>query len=139
MSDESGYTLTRNPATGQVIGRFPELDAAQVRAAIQRARAAQPAWTAHPLAERRANMAALRRVILANIDELAQVISDCVGKTRLEALATEIMPSLTGGHWYERHARRSLKPHRLPMGSLLFFNKRSTVYRLPWGVVGIIA
>lgn len=139
LKHEPGFTLTRNPATGEVIGRFPELDADAVRAAIQRARAVQPAWAARSLAERRAAMAALRLVILAHTDELAQTISDCVGKTRLEALATEIMPSLTGSRWYERQARQSLKPHRLSMGSLLFFNKRSTVYRLPWGVVGIIS
>ena len=136
---EPGYTLTRNPATGAIIGRSRELDAGEVRSAIRHARDAQPAWAARPLAERRALMAGLRRALLAHTDELAQLISDCVGKTRLEALATEIMPSLTGGRWYERQASRSLKPHRLPMGSLLSFNKRSTVYRLPWGVVGIIA
>ncbi|HEV2112018.1 MAG TPA: aldehyde dehydrogenase family protein, partial [Gammaproteobacteria bacterium] len=41
--------------------------------------------------------------------------------------------------WYERHARAHLKPRRLAMGSVLFFNKRSTVHRLPHGVVGIIS
>ena len=136
---EPGYTLIRNPATGAIIGKSRELDAEEVRDAIRRARTAQPAWAALPLAHRRACVAGLRRTLLTHTDELAKIISDCVGKTRLEALATEVMPSLTGGNWYERNARRALKPHRLPMGSLLFFNKRSTVYRLPWGVVGIIA
>ena len=136
---ESGYTLTRNPATGAVISRSRELGAEEVRDAIRRARAAQAGWAARPLAERRALIARLRGVLFENTDALAQVISDCVGKTRVEALATEIMPSLNGSRWYERNARRALAPQRLSMGSLLFFNKRSTVYKLPWGVVGIIA
>ncbi len=132
-------TLTRNPATGAIIARTPELDAAAVRADLQRARAAQPAWAATPLKERRRRMLALRSALLERSDALAQTISDCVGKTRLEAYATEIMPSLTGATWYARHVRAHLAPKRLAMGSLLFFNKRSTVYRLPHGVVGIIS
>jgi acyl-CoA reductase-like NAD-dependent aldehyde dehydrogenase len=139
LQSEPGYTLTRNPATGAVIARSRELGAEEVRDAIRRARAAQAGWAARPLAERRALIAKLRRTMFENADALTQIISDCVGKTRLEALATEIMPSLTGSRWYERNVGRALKPQRLSMGSLLFFNKRSTVYRLPWGVVGIIA
>ncbi len=136
---EPVYTLTRDPISGEVLARTRELDAAEVRAAIARARATQPAWAALPLAKRRRYIAALRAALLADMDEGAHVISRCVGKPRLEALATEIMPSVTGSRWYERHARRHLQPRRLAMGSLLFFNKRSTVHRLPWGVVGIIA
>jgi len=136
---ETGVTVTRNPATGEVIARTPELTAGEVRTAIARARAAQPAWAARALRERQHYIAMLRRVLLEHTDEVAAVISACVGKTRVEALATEIMPSLTGSRWYERHAATHLKPRRLGMGSLLFFNKRSTVHRLPWGVVGVIS
>src|SRR5690348_8016706 len=94
---ETGITVTRNPATGEVIARTPELSADEVRAAIARARAAQPAWTARPLSERRRHIVTLRRVLLEHTDEVATVISACVGKTRVEALATEIMPSLKIG------------------------------------------
>lgn len=136
---DAGYTVTRNPVTGEVIARTRELTADEVRSAIAGARAVQPAWAARSLAERRRHVAMLRRCLLDHVDEMAALISACVGKTRVEALATEIMPSLTGSHWYERHAPNHLKPRRLGMGSILFFNKRSTVYRLPWGVVGIIS
>src|SRR5690348_12895814 len=100
---EVRITVTRNPATGEVIARTPELSADDVRGAIARARAAQPAWAARPLAERRRRIAALRRALLEHTDDMAAAISACVGKTRVEALATEIMPSLTGSRWYERH------------------------------------
>ena len=136
---EPVYTLTRDPITGEVIARTRELGADEVRAAISRARDVQATWAALPLARRRRHIAALRAAMVAGMDEGAGIISRCVGKPRLEALATEIMPSLTGNRWYERHARHHLQARRLSMGSLLFFNKRSTVHRLPWGVVGIIA
>lgn len=136
---EPGYTLTRNPATGEVIARSREMSADEIRAAIRRARVAQPAWAALPLEQRRRHMTRMRDVLLAETDGVAKLISDCVGKTRLEALSTEIMPTLSGSSWYGRRAGAELAPRRLPMGSILFFNKRSTIYRLPFGVVGIIA
>jgi len=140
IADAPGnVTVTRNPATGEIIAETPELSAEQGRTVIQRARAAQPAWAARPLAERATHIARLRRLLIGHSDELAQLIADCVGKTRLEALATEILPSVGGSRWYQKHARRALKPERLRSGSLLFANKRSTLYRVPWGVVGIIA
>jgi acyl-CoA reductase-like NAD-dependent aldehyde dehydrogenase len=139
LQDEAGFTVTRNPVTGEVLARVPLLSAEDLRAIIRRAREAQPAWAARPLAERRRYMAAMRRVLLERTDELAQCIADCVGKPRVDALATEVMTALLGAKWYEGHARNCLKPRRLPVGSLLFFNKRSTVHRLPLGVVGIIA
>lgn len=132
-------TVTRNPATGDIIAQTPELTPEQVRDAIRLAREAQPDWAATPLAERGRIIARLRHLLIRHSDELARLISDCVGKTRIEALATEIMPSVGGSRWYQKHAHRALKPEHLRAGSLLFLNKRSTVYRVPWGVVGIIA
>ena len=136
---EPGYTLTRNPATGEIIARTRELGADEVREAIRRARAAQPGWAALTLKQRRRHIASLRAALLASMDATALVISRCVGKPQVEALATEIMPTITGSRWYERHAKAHLKPQRLAAGSVLFFNKRSTVHRLPHGVVGIIS
>ena len=136
---QAAVTITRNPATGEELARTPELSAEEVRAAIRRAREAQRGWAALPLKGRRRYIIALRSALASSMDETALVISRCVGKPPIEALATEVMPSLGGNRWYERHARAELGPRRLPRGSLLFFNKRSTVYRMPHGVVGIIS
>ena len=135
----SGYTLTRNPANGEVIARTRELPAGEVREAIRHARAVQPAWAALPLKRRARHIAAMRTALLDSMDDISSLISRCVGKTPLEAMATEVMPTLVGSRWYERHARAELKPRRLATGSLLFFNKKSTVHRLPQGVVGVIS
>ncbi|HKT32100.1 MAG TPA: aldehyde dehydrogenase family protein [Gammaproteobacteria bacterium] len=137
-SAASGVTL-HAPASGAFLGHFPWQSAADVRAALRTAHALQPEWAAITLSERRACIAGFRQALLQQIDEVAHLIADCVGKTRVDALATEIMPALTGSRWYERHAHGYLRPRRLKNGSLLYFNKRSTLYRVPWGVVGIIA
>ncbi|HSN16880.1 MAG TPA: aldehyde dehydrogenase family protein [Gammaproteobacteria bacterium] len=139
MAAESKITLTRDPSTGEIIARTPELDAPAVRAAIRRARAAQPGWAALPLKERRRYMAAMRAALVEYLDNPALVITACVGKPWVEALATEVMPTVIGSRWYERNAAKHLRPRRLPLGSVLFFNKRSVVHRLPYGVVGIIS
>ncbi len=49
-----------NPATGEQIAELPADDAASVAAKAARARAAQPAWAARPLAERKAAIVAFR-------------------------------------------------------------------------------
>ncbi|MCG8432690.1 MAG: aldehyde dehydrogenase family protein, partial [Gammaproteobacteria bacterium] len=138
-TQETSLTTVLNPSTGEVIGRYPELTNAELSAVIGRARAAQPAWNALPLSVRRKHIHGMRAWLVEHADDVAQTISACVGKTRLEALATEVMPSVLGSSWYSAHARRQLKPRRLSAGSVLFINKRSTVYRKPFGVVGIIA
>jgi succinate-semialdehyde dehydrogenase/glutarate-semialdehyde dehydrogenase len=129
----------RNPATGEVLGRFPFLDGAALRAAIAAARAAQPAWAALPLARRRAYADDARQWLLEHADRASEAISACVGKTRLEAFATEVMPSVGGLAWYGAHARGELAPRSLASGSWLLAYKRARVERVPWGVVGIIA
>jgi len=139
MDGEPQITITRDPTTGEVIARTPELDAPAVREAIRRARAAQPGWAALSLGERRRYVAAMRHMLVQYVDNPALAISACVGKPAVEALATEVMPTVIGSRWYERQAARYLKPRRLPAGSVLFLNKRSTVYRIPYGVVGIIS
>ncbi|MGH8311984.1 MAG: aldehyde dehydrogenase family protein [Gammaproteobacteria bacterium] len=137
-SAASGVTL-RAPASGAFLGHYPWQSAEAVRAALRTAHTLQPQWAATTLSERQTCIASFRQVLLQQTDEVAQLIADCVGKTRVEALATEIMPTVTGSRWYERQAHRYLRPRRLKNGSLLYFSKRSTVYRVPWGVVGIIA
>ena len=129
----------RNPATGAVIGEYPFLDADALRARIIGARAAQPAWAALPLARRRAYVDDARQWLLEHGARAAATITACVGKTQLEAYATEVMPGVGGMAWYARHARGALAPRALPSGSLLLAYKRSTLQRVPWGVVGIIA
>lgn len=133
-----GVTL-HAPASGQFLGHYPWQSVDEVRAALHRAHAAQPNWAATPLVERQQCISRLRQILLYQTDEVARLIAECVGKTRVEAIATEIMPTIAGSHWYQRQARKYLRPRHLINGSLLYFSKRSTLYRVPWGVVGVIS
>jgi acyl-CoA reductase-like NAD-dependent aldehyde dehydrogenase len=69
-----------NPATGERIADVPADDAASVIAKTARARAAQPAWAARPLAERQACIRRFRAALESGVDELAATLTAEVGK-----------------------------------------------------------
>lgn len=134
-----GKTVCVNPATGDIVGHSQMNTPEEAREAIRRARAAQPAWAARPLAERGRHIAHIRDYLVDNADTVSDTISKSVGKTPVEALATEVLTSALATDYYLKNARRFLKPRKLRGGSLLFLNKRSRIFRMPFGVIGIIA
>ena len=70
-----------NPATEEVIARIPDSDAGDVDGAVVAARAAFPAWSRTPAAERSRLLLALADLIEKNLDELARLESIDNGKT----------------------------------------------------------
>ncbi|HET6174475.1 MAG TPA: aldehyde dehydrogenase family protein [Gaiellales bacterium] len=68
----SGETIeAHNPATGELIGRFPRCGAADVAAAVEAARAAFPAWRATPATRRAALLLELVEALGRRQEELA--------------------------------------------------------------------
>lgn len=70
-----------NPATGEVHAQVPLANADEVRAAIQAAEAAFPAWEATAPAKRAAVMFKYRELLYAHADEIAELVSREHGKT----------------------------------------------------------
>ncbi len=128
-----------NPATGARLGDSPMDTPERARQAIHDARQAQLSWAALSFKQRTEYMMRIRDYILDNIDHIAEVVSRDVGKTRTEALTTEIMPTVIAITYYCRKGKKFLASRRLSGSSLLFFNKYSRLHRLPFGVIGIIA
>jgi acyl-CoA reductase-like NAD-dependent aldehyde dehydrogenase len=69
-----------NPATGTVLAELPADDAASVGEKARRARAAQPAWAARPLAGRKATIVRFREQLVAELETLAKTLTSEVGK-----------------------------------------------------------
>ncbi len=69
-----------NPATGALITTLPADDAASVAVKAAAARAAQPAWAATPLSERKACITRFRAAIVAQLDSLAATMTSETGK-----------------------------------------------------------
>lgn len=132
-------TVCINPATGEEIGRSRLDTVEDVRAAVARLRAAQPAWAATPLRQRAAMIRRVRTLLVDRADELATLISRNNGKTRVDAMVTEVIASAMAASYYARRARRVLRDRWLLPANIVLANKRSKIRRVPYGVVGIIA
>lgn len=132
-------TICTDPATGEVIGRVPVVGPDQVRDAIARAREAQASWAETPVKQRVRAMRRVRDHIVSHADELARTISRDNGKTRQDAMTTEVAAAAMSLSYYARKAGRFLRERGLPTGNPLLVYKRSRLRRVPFGVIGIIS
>jgi succinate-semialdehyde dehydrogenase / glutarate-semialdehyde dehydrogenase len=125
-----------DPATGELVGRFPVHDEAAVRAAVERAGPAAAWWDGLGFAGRRARMAAWRGFIAAHLQELAELMHREGGKPVDDALI-ELGAQLEHLDWAPRHAKRVLGRRSVRTG-LMLANHAATVEYQPYGVVGVI-
>ncbi|MYT72862.1 MULTISPECIES: aldehyde dehydrogenase family protein [unclassified Streptomyces] len=126
----SGETIAVvNPADESVIGHVPAGTAEDVDAAVRAARAAFPAWAATPPADRAARIAALRDVLVARKDEVAETVTAELGAPlQFSQTVHAGVPILVSGSYAELAASH---PFEEKVGN-------STVYSEPVGVVGAI-
>ncbi|MFI7010953.1 aldehyde dehydrogenase family protein [Streptomyces sp. NPDC050145] len=126
----SGETIAVvNPADEQVIGQVPAGTAQDVDTAVRAARAALPGWAATPPAERAARIAALRDVLVARKDEIAETVTAELGAPLAFSQAVHAgVPILVAGSYAELAATYAFEEK---IGN-------STVYAEPIGVVGAI-
>ena len=86
VSGNSGRTAEAfNPATGEVDAIVPLASKSEVETAIASAEAAFPAWSATPAAKRAQVLFKFRDLLIANMDEVAELISRQHGKTLPDA------------------------------------------------------
>ncbi len=108
----------------------------EVRAAVARARAAQPAWSARSIAERCAVLLEVRESILSHGREIVALVAKESGKPQHEGLLHEVMAPLELITYFCENAERVLAPAPIPMH--LTKHRASYLHYVPRGVVGII-
>ncbi|HRE91958.1 MAG TPA: aldehyde dehydrogenase family protein, partial [Myxococcota bacterium] len=81
----------KNPNTGELVGTVADLGAADVEAAIARARTASHRWGAMSHAQRRKDLGAFRRALAANAETLADLIHRETGKPKVDAMAEVLL------------------------------------------------
>lgn len=128
--------VAHNATTGQVIGELPFADEAAVRAAVARARAAQPTWAALSFKQRGEYLIRFRDQLLEHSDSIAQLISQEVGKPQIEAMS-EIMAGLDTINYYVKNAEKLLADESVPLH--LLKHRKSYLHYVPLGVIGIIS
>jgi succinate-semialdehyde dehydrogenase/glutarate-semialdehyde dehydrogenase len=131
--------ISRNPSTGEELGRVPLTTPEEVQAAVSRARAAQPAWTSVAFKERGRVILQARALALEDTEEIAQIISRETGKPVAEAVSMEIVPTLDLMHYFAHHAERLLRPQKIDIGQYGLMGRSSQIVYQPLGVIGIIS
>jgi acyl-CoA reductase-like NAD-dependent aldehyde dehydrogenase len=131
--------ISRDPSTGEENGRVPLLDADEVAAAVNRARAAQPAWAKLSYRERARFILRAREIVLAQLEEIAKLISRETGKPASEAISMEIVPTLDLMHYFAKHTAQLLDRRRIDIGQYNLMARSSYIVYKPLGVVGIIS
>ena len=124
------------PFTGELLPAVPQSTPAEVTAAATRARAAQVAWAARPLAERIRPLVRLAELVLKEKDRLVDVVQWETGKSRVHASIELLgLPAVTAH--YARNAEGYLAEERAPSGTPGLV--RTRVGHRPKGLVGVIA
>jgi len=129
---QNGLAVT-NPATGEVLGHVPNLGEAEALEAIVAAQLAQSSWAARTAKDRSQVLRRWYDLIMANKDDLAQILTAEQGKPVAEA-AGEIIYGASFIDWFAEEARRAygdITPGHAP-------DKRILSVKQPIGVVAAI-
>ncbi|MFD1694606.1 NAD-dependent succinate-semialdehyde dehydrogenase [Roseibium aestuarii] len=131
---DSGATVeVTNPATGETIGTIPHAGRAETARAIESAHLAFQTWKKKTAEERSTLMMKLADEIMANIDELAVLLTTEMGKPLAEAKG-----EITGGAKYIRFFAEEAKRVYGDMIPSPWADRRIMVTKEPVGVVGAI-
>ncbi|MCW8218635.1 succinic semialdehyde dehydrogenase [Streptomyces halstedii] len=131
----SGRTASHAPFTGGRLAELPESTPQDVETAFARARAAQPAWAATPVATRAAVLLRFHDLVLRRQTEILDLVQLETGKARLHAHEEVQGVAVTARH-YGRQAAAYLRPKR-HTGVVPVLTK-VTELRQPRGVIGQI-
>jgi len=129
----SGSVAVVNPATGATLGSVPRMGAAEARRAIEAAERALPAWSAKTAKERAAILRQWFDLMMANQEDLAQIMTAEQGKPLAESRG-EIAYGASFIEWFAEEAKRAygdiIPTHQA--------DKRILVMKQPIGVCALI-
>jgi aldehyde dehydrogenase (NAD+) len=119
-----------------VVGVHAVDEAADVDAAVARAREAARWWGALDFEERKTILDQWRGVLARRMGQLADLVHQETGKPHADA-TLEIGLAIDHLAWAAGHAKKVLGPRKVSSG-LLMANQSASVEYLPYGVIGVI-
>src|SRR5712672_653750 len=131
--------VSRNPATGEEIGRAPQTMPEDVARAVGRARDAQRSWSEQSFRQRGRIIMKARKIILQEMEEIALLISRETGKPLAEAISMELAPTLDLMQYFARKGAHMLQPRRISIGQYALMGRSSYEIYKPLGVIGSIS
>jgi acyl-CoA reductase-like NAD-dependent aldehyde dehydrogenase len=127
-----------NPATGEVIARVPDLDAAAVAEMARRGRAAQPAWEALGFEGRGRVLRRAQRWLLDHAERVIETIVAETGKAWEDAQAAELAYGAGAFGFWAKEAPRYLADERVRSASVFVKGKKLVLRYRPLGLFGVI-
>jgi succinate-semialdehyde dehydrogenase/glutarate-semialdehyde dehydrogenase len=128
----------RSPMTLETIGEMDCTSGEDVRAAVDRARAAQPAWAALTFDERAAYMFRMVELLIEKRDLIVETVIRETGKPRAEALSMEVYASCDSIVFYAKRANKFLKREKRKLHGEMGLLKKAIIVYKPRGVVAVI-
>jgi acyl-CoA reductase-like NAD-dependent aldehyde dehydrogenase len=127
-----------NPATGEPIGSVETITPGKVQAIVDDVAEVQPFWAALTLDDRARYLRRACDVLLEDMDEIAQLLTDEQGKPRVESYTMELLPTVDSLKWIADNGPEILADEKQSMPVFLKSKSARFTYE-PIGVVGVIA
>jgi succinate-semialdehyde dehydrogenase/glutarate-semialdehyde dehydrogenase len=128
-----------SPATGEVRGGVAPTAERVIRAAVERAAAVLGLWALLRAEDRARYMARAAQAVIAEIEELTELVCLEQGRPRAEALLMEVLPAIDTLQWLAEHGPGILAGERARLSQLLYPGKRARWSYEPLGVVGVLS
>src|SRR5688500_14676993 len=138
-AEQTRQIVSRDPSTGEEIGRAALMNADDVAASVQFARTAHSAWAALSYHERAPYILRARKLFLAQTNEIASLITRETGKPPVEAISMEVVPTLDLMNYFAHNTERLLARQKIDIGQYGLMGRSSYIFYKPLGVVGIIS
>ncbi|MCB9595386.1 MAG: aldehyde dehydrogenase family protein [Sandaracinaceae bacterium] len=127
-----------SPIDGAPLPPLPVATADEVRAAVERARAAQQAWKNRSFDERVKALESAAKAMLDRRNEVMALVEREGGKLPVDALFTEALGPLDAVGGWKRVVGPAIR-QSIRLSPLAFPKKRARIDLVPRGVIGIIA
>ncbi|HKH23053.1 MAG TPA: aldehyde dehydrogenase family protein [Solirubrobacterales bacterium] len=127
-----------NPATGELVGTVETITPGKVQEIVDDVAEVQPFWAALTLDDRARYLRRAGDVLLAEIDEIAELLTLEQGKPRVESYTMEVLPTIDSLKWIAENGPEILSDEKLSMPLMLKSKSAKFTYE-PIGVVGVIA
>jgi acyl-CoA reductase-like NAD-dependent aldehyde dehydrogenase len=121
-----------------VVGSVPVTAPDDVRAMVERARAAQPAWEALGFEGRGEVLRRAQKWVLDHSDRVVATIVSETGKTHEDALMAEVAYAASAFGFWAKRAPGYLADEKVRTASPFVLGRRLVVRYRPLGVVGVI-
>jgi succinate-semialdehyde dehydrogenase/glutarate-semialdehyde dehydrogenase len=128
-----------SPTTGERLGSVATVTPAKVQAVVDDAARVQPLWAQLSLEDRAGYMRRAADVVVSEIDDLAELLTQEQGKPRCESYLMELLPTVDSLHWIAKEGPKILADERIRIRQPFLLGKQSFFAYEPLGVVGVIA